>query len=358
MQKKDRVLLIVGVLVLVCVAGLGIYFYTRNNTILTQNTDFPSRADVFVEDSSSILSPTPFPFEDLTIPYLANRGYNSTLGSRQLLSEQGNYTSYLTSYMSDGLKINGLLNIPNGEEPSGGWPAIVFIHGYIPPAQYRTTQNYYDYVDYLSRNGFVVFKIDLRGHDESEGEPGGAYYSSDYIIDALNAYSAMQNSDYVNPEKIGLWGHSMAGNVLFRSFAAKKDIPAIVIWAGAVYSYDDFGKYGIDDGSYRPPTNDTERQRRRKELFDTYGEFSSNHPFWRQVPGTNYLDQITGAIQVHHAVNDSVVDIGFSRDLISLLDKTTIPHELFEYESGGHNLSGASFTQAMQRTVAFFKKYL
>jgi hypothetical protein len=39
------------------------------------------------------------------------------------------------------------------------------------------------------------------------------------------------------------------------------------------------------------------------------------------------------------------------------LDKTQVPHELFEYPSGGHNITGASFATAMQRTVEFFRTH-
>lgn len=76
---------------------------------------------------------------------------------------------------------------------------------------------------------------------------------------------------------------------------------------------------------------------------------------WKMVPMTNYLSDIKGAIQLNHAMDDTVVDIGYSRDLQALLDKTNIPHELHEYSSGGHNISGSSFAQAMQNTVSFFK---
>src|SRR5690606_8606887 len=107
----------------------------------------------------------------------------------------------------------------------------------------------------LARNGFVVFKIDLRGHAESEGEAGGGYYGSDYVVDTLNARAALASSDFVNPKKIGHWGHSMAGNVTSRALAAMPEIPAVTIWGGAVYTYSDMQKYGIDDNSYRPPTD-------------------------------------------------------------------------------------------------------
>ena len=228
----------------------------------------------------------------------------------------------------------------------------------LSPSSYQTLVNYSSYVDYFAKNGFVVFKIDLRGHAQSEGEPGGAYYSPDYIIDTLNAHSALANSDFVNPDKIGLWGHSMAGNVVSRALAAKPSIPAVVIWAGAVYTYEDFAEFSIQDNSYRPPSEQSESRRKRNELFEKYGQFDPNSDFWKKVPMTNYLDGIKGAIQLNHAVDDNVVEIGYSRNFNGILDKTSIPHELNEYPSGGHNLSGASFSQSMQKSVEFFNKYL
>jgi len=303
-------------------------------------------------------SSTPDPFIDLTIPYLRERKYQSALASLEKITQNSNYTSYLTSYTSDNLRVNGLLTIPLGQQPVTGWPAIVFVHGYIPPKQYATLEKYQDYVDFLARNGFVVFKIDLRGHGSSEGEASGAYYSSDYVIDTLNAQAALQSADFVNPNSVGLWGHSMAGNVVFRSLAARPQIPAVVVWAGAGYTYSDLREYRIGDASYQSPPTGSERARKRKILFDTYGEFDPENIFWLQVVPTNYLTDIKGAIQIHHATNDEVVSIEYSRNLKKILDATSIVHELYEYPSGGHNLTGSSFTQAMQRTVEFYRRHL
>ena len=297
-----------------------------------------------------------FPFSELTLPYLRGRQYDSALSDLRFVSESQSYTSYLTSYQSDGFRINGQLTIPKGQSPLGGWPAVVFVHGYIPPGQYRTLVNYASYVDFLARQGLVVFKIDLRGHDQSEGEPGGSYYSGDYVIDTLNAFAALKKAEFVDPDRIGLWGHSMAGNVVFRSFVAMPEIKRVVIWAGAVYTYEDFSQFRISDRSYQPPAQDSERRRKRDELFNLYGQFSPESEFWRQVPATNYLDGVTGAIEVHHARDDAVVEIGYSRNLMDVLNGTDISHQLFEYPSGGHNLTGSTFTQAMQRTADFFKQ--
>src|SRR3989304_6714775 len=349
MSKNARGVINVIVLVIVLAAAViaGLFFISGGKS---------GALDPVAQSVSDLFSspaPTPFPFQELTIPYLRNRQYESGLGELEKLSENSNFTSYITSYNSDSLKINGLLTIPKGDVPDKGWPAIVFVHGYIPPQEYRTRMNYLSYVNFLAENGFVVFKIDLRGHDQSEGEPGGGYYSGDYVIDTLNASSALANSDFVNPNAIGLWGHSMAGNIVFRGFVASDKIPAVVIWAGAGYTYTDLQSYRIQDSSYQAPPADSERARKWQELRNIYGDFDPEDDFWKQVPATNYLEGGVGAVQIDHAVNDNVVSIDYSRNLMSILDNSEIIHTLNEYPSGGHNLEGATFTQAMQETVDF-----
>jgi uncharacterized protein len=338
-----KLFLIIGVIFVLTIIGIKVSRSNLKNITLPRVT------------TNIFSSPPPFPFQNLTIPYLRSKEYKSSLGELKKYSDNTTYTSYLTSYTSDGIKINALLTKPNGPTPDGGFPAIVFVHGYIPPTLYKTTERYVDYINYLAKNGFVVLKIDLRGHGESEGIPGGAYYSGDYVVDTLNAYSALQHADFVNPKKIGLWGHSMSGNVTFRSFVVKKDIPALVIWGGAGYTYTDLLTYRLNDQSYRPPIDSSRQSEQRKKLNETYGTFNPAGEFWKQVAPTNYLDGVGGAIQIHHAANDPTVNIEYSRNLNSILNNTSIPHELFEYSSGGHNISGASFSTAMQRTVDFYR---
>lgn len=322
----------------------------------SQTTDDTQNAEARLTDVDTDLESAneaaTTPFKELTIPYLRTLDYSSQLGELEPYVQRPNYDSYLTSYTSEGLKINALLTVPTGEQPEAGWPAVVFVHGYIPPDVYQTTERYQDYVDYLARNGLVVLKIDLRGHGNSEGEANGAYYSSDYVIDTLSAYQALANSDFVDANRIGLWGHSMAGNVVLRSLAVQPTIPKAVIWAGAVYTYSDWRQYGLSDHSFRlTDLQRSDRAQRRQQLFETHGEFDPNNPFWQQVVPTNYLNDIQTAIQLHHAVDDSVVNVGYSRDLVPLLTSANIEHQLYEYQTGGHNLTGSSFSQAMQRTV-------
>lgn len=346
---------LITAIMFVVIVTLGIFY--KNSTSTSSPQQKPQTAIGQAQTAIKDLV-QPDPFEDLTIPYLREREYSSSLAELSSISENADYSSYLTSYDSDGLKINGLLTQPKGDMPEGGWPAIVFIHGYVPPTQYRTQERYVDYVNYLARNGYVVFKIDLRGHGDSEGEPGGAYYSSDYVIDALNAYSALQNADFVNESKIGLWGHSMAGNIALRSVAVKKDIPAVVIWGGAGFTYDDLRAFRISDSSYQRPSQETPSQQRRNQLFERHGQFDANNDFWKKIVPINYLEGVSTKIQLDHAINDEVVSVEYSRNLVKVLQGTYIEPILNEYPSGGHNISGASFGTAMQNTVNFFDEVL
>ncbi|MCO6451676.1 MAG: alpha/beta fold hydrolase [Caldilineales bacterium] len=311
---------------------------------------------------SPTVEPTPTPgFEignELTIPALLQRDIaGSEITIEQQLENGANYSRYIASYISEGNKIYGLLTVPFGDPPEGGFKAIVFNHGYIPPNQYRTTERYVAYVDSLARNGFVVFKIDLRGFGNSEGEPTGTYFSPDYSIDAISALKSLQTLDYVDPQGIGMWGHSMAGNLVLRAMLVEPDVKAGVIWAGAVYSYDDFSRYAIDDPSYNPAVQTTSR-RIGQQIREAYGPPDTTLPYWQAVSLTEHLDQLQAPLQLHHAVNDNIVNIGYSIDLAAALVAANKLHEFYQYEGGGHNIDAPYFNEAMRRTIEFFKANL
>src|SRR3989339_1550608 len=151
----------------------------------------------------------------ISINYLRSINISSDkIKIEEELTDGSNYKRYIASYLSEGNKVYGLLTVPTGIVPENGFPAIVFNHGYIPPTQYQTTEGYVSYVDYLAKNGFIVFKIDFRGNGRSEGDSSGSYFSSAYTIDIISALSSLQQFSFVNPNRIGMWGHSMSGNVV------------------------------------------------------------------------------------------------------------------------------------------------
>jgi dipeptidyl aminopeptidase/acylaminoacyl peptidase len=331
--------------------------------VFTQGSNTPTQT----ASPTSTIAPTPTDIgvgNEITIKYLQELEIaGSEITFEEKLADRSNYHQHLVSYISEGNKIYGLLTIPFVEPPEGGFKAIIFNHGYIPPAAYRTTERYTAYVDYLARSGFVVFKIDYRGHGDSQGEPTGSYFSPGYTIDSIAALKSLQRLNIIDPQGIGMWGHSMAGNLVLRAMLIEPDIKAGVIWAGAVYSYDDFAKYGINDNTYRPPATPEnqetpDRRRRSREIFDTYGRPDTQVDYWKSVSLTENIEFLSSPLQLHHAQDDPVVNIGYSLDLAAVLQENGKAYEFYSYEGGGHNLISPYFDQAILRTAEFFRNNL
>jgi len=286
---------------------------------------------------------TPYPGSDIVI--------------EDTLEPGANYSRYYASYQSEGLTIYALLTVPNGEPPASGWPAIVFNHGYIPPSQYRTTQRYVAYVDQLARHGYIVFRIDYRGHDRSQGTASGAYGDPGYTVDVLNAVASLQRFPQADPQRIGMWGHSMGGYLTLRAMVISPDIKAGVIWAGVVASYPDLLSRWHRGSGPTPTPRATSGRGWRSGWSELYGTPEENPDFWNAVSANSYLQDISGPIQLHHGTADESVPLEFSEILYQQLQDAGKTAELYTYEGDNHNLSNF-FSTAMTRTIEFYDRYL
>ena len=140
--------------------------------------------------------------------------------------------------------------------------------------------------------------------------------------------------------------------------------------AGAFYILGNFFNYRLNDSSYvrRPTTEETEDEEDEKpqsyiskevsKLRSETEKIDFNNEFWSSISLTSNLDYLNSPIQLHHAVNDPVVNVGYSRDLAKALEENGKEYELYEYSGGGHNINSPYFEEAMQKTVEFFKKNL
>jgi dipeptidyl aminopeptidase/acylaminoacyl peptidase len=335
--------------------GAGIW-WLRLPTVVAPQSD--TLETVMLEDGMSQETPLEDAQNPLSIEVLQNGEYpGSNIMIEETLSPGSNYDRYLTSYRSEGLKIYALLTVPRGTPPEGGWPAIVFNHGYIPPAQYRTTERYIAYTDAFSRNGYVLFRPDYRGHGNSEGEPAGGYGSNAYTIDVLNAVASLKQHPAVNKDKMGMWGHSMGGHITLRNMVASDDIKAGVIWAGVVASYPDLLNNWRRTNMAGVPSPVPGRSTWRMMLSQQFGTPEENPEFWNTISATSYLDEISGPLQIHHGTADDSVPVEFSETLQAKMEEAGKPSELFVYQGDDHNLS-RNFSTAMRRSVEFFDRYL
>ncbi|HEX9097019.1 MAG TPA: alpha/beta fold hydrolase [Candidatus Dormibacteraeota bacterium] len=313
----------------------------------------PAKAVASPTPAAAVEQPTLVP---LAIDAMRQREYpGSDLAIEQTLAPGTNYRRYVASYQSDSLKIFGLLTVPNGAKPTTGWPVIIFNHGYIPPTVYRTTERYVAYVDAFARNGYIVFKPDYRGFGSSEGKPVSAYYAPDDTVDVLNAVTTLQRYPQADPNRIGMWGHSMGGNITLRALVIDPRIKVAVIWAGVNATYKDLLENWHPTGGER--VSSSFGGTGRGNFLAAFGTPEQNPGFWDSISPMAYLADITAPIQLHQGTADTEVPVQFSQTLANDLHAANKPVELYTYAGADHNIA-QGFTLAMARSVAFFDHYL
>ena len=358
MKKSKYYWLVLAVLLIMNACGGAKSPALIQPTTAASSTSLPASTTSPLPTQTPIILPTATPtLNPLQIEAMRARDYpGSDIVIEKTLDPGVNYSRYYVSYRSDGLKIYALMTIPNGEKPPTGWPVIIFNHGYIPPNVYRTTERYVAYVDQIARSGYIVFRSDYRGHDQSEGEARGAYGAPDYTVDVLNAVASMKRYPEADPNRIGMWGHSMGGYITLRAMVISKDIKAGVIWGGVVASYPDL-LTRWRRGSTAAATPTPSARSWRFSLIEQYGSPEENPAFWNSISANSYLKDLSGPIQLHHSTTDEEVPLEFSELLFYQLLAANQYVEFYKYEGDNHNISN-NFGTAMQRTIEFFDRFV
>lgn len=129
------------------------------------------------------------------------------------------------------LQYGATITIPSG---SGTFPAVLLITG--SGAQNRDEEilghkPFAVLADALTRNGFVVLRVDDRGVGKSTGKFGEAT-SADFAEDVNTSLNYLRNRPEVNKKKLGLIGHSEGGLIAPMVASKRDDVNFIVLLAG------------------------------------------------------------------------------------------------------------------------------
>jgi len=125
--------------------------------------------------------------------------------------------------MDDGVSIAATLYVPDGTAPTGGWPALVFLHGLSGNRQQMNALvEGYGFVN----QGYAILTFDARGHGESGGLVGidGPREVAD--TRAIHVWLAARSD--VADARIGAWGISYGGGAIFNSLVAGVPWGAVV----------------------------------------------------------------------------------------------------------------------------------
>lgn len=140
------------------------------------------------------------------------------------------YKSEEVIYTTNGLQYGGTITIPQG---NGSFPAVLLITGSGAQDRDETIFSHKPFAvlaDALTRDGFIVLRVDDRGIGNSTGN-FSASTTADFVNDVNVSISYLKSRHEVNNKKIGLLGHSEGAMIAPMVASQRKDINFIVLLA-------------------------------------------------------------------------------------------------------------------------------
>lgn len=319
---------------------------------VVQPAPTPSLSGAVVSSSSSSV-PAPVIIEklpsELSIPHFRTMALvGSGLDLYDVLDDNAAYTRYAVRYLSNGLAITGIMNIPKG---AGPFPLLVFNHGYIAPSVYTQGRGLKREQDYMARQGFTVLHTDYRGHAGSDESPmtEDVYDGNlEYAMDSANAVAAVRAAKLptVDAARVGMLGHSLGGGVTMAVLTGRPDlVSAAVLYAPVNASvWENFTRWR----SERDEGDRTVAQ---------FGTPETQPETWARLSPRTYFADIQAPVLLFQGSADKDVPEAWSDGLAVDLEAAGRDIEYVEYPGEGHEF-GPKWSDFMARAAAFFQREL
>lgn len=325
---------------------------------------------IHMEEEENNPAQTP-PGEEFTIDALRQRpAVGNALRVGEAMSGATAYRKFPITYVSGGLTLTGVMNVPEGPVPEGGFPVIILNHGLIDARIYASGRGSRREQDFFARNGYVTIHPDYRGYASStapaaaaadDGAAGSAAaitwpwygaspsfpahhdfyvgYTSDVM--ALVAAITASESPLMDAGRIGMWGHSMGGGIAARVAVLSPDVRAYVL----------FGSISADaeENFYELPADEV------RYLRATYGAEGAD--IYRRVSPITYFADVRAPVQLHHGAEDRDVPVAFSERMYETLARHDKKAELYTYPGEPHEFADA-WPLAASRALQFFDRYV
>ena len=324
-------------------------------------------------DPTATFTPSPTPtVKELIFPYtidgLRQHPFQSgKIHIRSTLDDKNQfYTSYLIDYPSDGLTITGVMQIPVGKGP---FPVIIMNHGFFARSIYHSGDGTDRASPYLAEHGYITLASDYRSWGGSD--IGSSFFYSGLVIDVINLINAIPSIPEADPNRIGMWGHSMGGGVTMKVLAIDSRIKAAVLYSPV--SADDtdviarwgmgcFGDIAAGEKIVGCNSSDVIPNSLPRNLQDAYRFAATDAEMLREIAPFYHLDYLTTPIQIHYGTEDGNDITGtppqWSVKLTQALRDAGKQVELYQYEGEAHSFIGQPWFDFMSRTLRFFDKYV
>jgi uncharacterized protein len=138
------------------------------------------------------------------------------------------YAQEEVRFRNGDLTLAGTLLVPPAK---GRHPAVILIHGSSTPSR----NDFRFYADLFARRGIAALIYDKRTGADQGGS--SRVDMRDLAGDALAAVELLKKRDDVNPQQIGLWGHSEGGYVAPIAAAQSNDVAFVISFSGPGVTY-------------------------------------------------------------------------------------------------------------------------
>ena len=214
---------------------------------------------------------------------------------------------------------------PAGFQPDQRYP--VFFHVYGGPTHRMATNSWSrrTLIDqYMARKGYIVFTLDNRGIVRQ----GRAFQDAAYLklgriemIDQMVGLDWLKSQDFVDPDRIGIFGWSYGG---YLALMAAAQYPGDFAAAVAVAPVTDWALYD---------THYTERY---------LGKPQHQPEAYEKGNVLTYAHQISNPLLLIHPMADDNVLFTHSTLLMQELQERRIPFDLMTYPGEKHGIAGAN----------------
>ena len=345
----------------------------------------------------------------ISIQYLTQRNYDSSLRVARKLGDFEGYSSYAVEWESDGLRLSALMNVPAAPAPPDGYPILIMNHGNAGNEWaafrdfYSSDQDSASYRERISAwpivrfalEGFVVLFPDYRGHgfSETNGQNSGFWqldrhgnrirnsagefvprvmdndglrfngwlYTAYYTIDILNLVAALSSFEdppeglEIDRDNLFLWGRSLGGDVTARAFTVGDRIAAASLWVPATTSlWDQAHHYQYDS----PCCADGFSMEVLFVELQTYNTVHNTNLVARDLNPSNFVDQVNNPVMVQVTIDDTGVRSAWGIQYHHQLSEYGVTTELRVYPGNAHVFSGDLLERAIQADLAFFRSHM
>lgn len=236
------------------------------------------------------------------------------------------YKEFLQIPNEEGTLLNAWMIKPSDFDPSKSYPVLMFVYG-GPGSQ--TVQNSYDagngmWYQHLASKGYIVVSVDNRG----TGARGRDFRTVTYqqlgkyeTEDQIAAAKWLASQDYVDGNRIGIWGWSYGGYMSSLGITKGADVFKAAIAVAPVTNWRFY------DNIY------TERfMRTPQENADGYDD---NSPI-------NHVEKMEGAYFLVHGSADDNVHVQNTMRMIEALVQANKQFDLFIYPDKNHGIYGGN----------------